>query len=186
MHIFFFSLLFSFFGGWFTVLLFFYLLYKLRICKCICRSICKIIWALLVSWFSLWEYCCTCLCVGLMKLKRTRRKRRRRIREELDASDDEYYDESFRDDWSRRNRPLSRRSIDYREVHMRKSLRPRSHRVRVGISGDSVHRHRRKHSTKHHGSDSPVHDHIRVTHASKYVRKGRKHRGTIGKSSRST
>ncbi|KAK4859932.1 hypothetical protein QYF36_014378 [Acer negundo] len=156
----------------YIVLLFFYLLYKLGICGCIGHTLCRISWACLVSWLSFWEYCCTFLWVKLIKLKR--RNRRRNIEEEFDSGEEEYYDESFSCDTSR-GRSLSRREIDYRRIHLRKSLRPRSHHVRVGIYTDSIHGHRRKPS-KHHNPSSTVHD-IRVTHTSKFVKKGTNSKG---------
>ncbi|KAJ0026154.1 hypothetical protein Pint_08136 [Pistacia integerrima] len=164
------------------VLLFFYVLYKLGICWCIGHSLCKMIWACLATWFSFWEYCCTFLCVKLIKFKRSNQHRRRNVEiSEMDTSDEEEYsdDESFSSDDIRRSNYSSRRGIDYREAHLRKSLRPRSHRVQIGISRrDAIQSHRRN-SFKHHNHVSKVDDHIRVTHTSRFVKKGRSIRGGV-------
>ncbi|KAF5955047.1 hypothetical protein HYC85_007903 [Camellia sinensis] len=73
-------------------------------------------------------------------------------------------------------RSLSRHWKDYRGDHLRRSLRPRSHRVRVGIRGDSVHVNKRN-SMKygHHGRT--VHD-IRVTRTSQFAQKGANYKGS--------
>lgn len=164
-----------------TVLLFFYLLYKLGICWCIGHSLCKILWACLVSWFSIWEYCCTFFWVKLIKLKRRNQVHRRNIEHEFDTSEaDAYYDydvESHSFDDSPRDRSLSSRSreIDYRGTHLRKSLRPRSHNVRLGISRDSMHRHghsHRRNTIKQHTHNGTIHG-IKVAHSSKFVKKDR-------------
>ncbi|KAK9219773.1 hypothetical protein WN943_008419 [Citrus x changshan-huyou] len=165
----------------YIVLLFFYLLYKLGICWCIGHSLCKILWACLVSWFSIWEYCCTFFWVKLIKLKRRNQVHRRNIEHEFDTSEaDAYYDydvESYSFDDSPRNRSLSSRSreIDYRGTHLRKSLRPRSHNVRLGISRDSMHRHghsHRRNTIKQHTHNGTIHG-IKVAHSSKFVKKDR-------------
>lgn len=165
----------------YIVLLFFYLLYKLGICWCIGHSLCKILWACLVSWFSIWEYCCTFFWVKLIKLKRRNQVHRRNIEHEFDTSEaDAYYDydvESHSFDDSPRDRSLSSRSreIDYRGTHLRKSLRPRSHNVRLGISRDSMHRHghsHRRNTIKQHTHNGTIHG-IKVAHSSKFVKKDR-------------
>ena len=172
-----------------AVLLFFYLLQKLGICECICQSLFRIVWACVASWFHAFEYCCISLCVKLRKLKRVRRKHRRDIEEEFDAGDDEYDtseeeydDESFSNHVPRhmeKSRSVSHKWKDYRGAHLRKSLRPRNHRIRVDISRDSIHSGRRNH-IKHRNHRSTVHD-IRVTRASKFAHKGRNYRGGVVK-----
>ena len=170
-----------------AVLLFFYLLHKLGICECICHSLCKMVWACIASCFHAWEYCCIFLCVKLRKLKRVNREHRRDIEEEFDTSEDEYDmgeedydDESFSNHVHRHmemSRSVSHKWKDYRGAHLRKSLRPRSHRIRVEVSRDSIHSGRRNH-IKHRKHASTVHD-IRVTRTSKFVHKGRNHRGEV-------
>ena len=76
---------------------------------------------------------------------------------------------------------LSGRWRDYREVHLRKSLRPRSHRIKVGISRDALYK---RNLTKHGHHVNTVHD-IRVTHTSKFAQKGANYRGRVHQSRRS-
>ncbi|KAF2291354.1 hypothetical protein GH714_023176 [Hevea brasiliensis] len=157
----------------YIVLLFFYLLYKLGICECVARSLWKMLWACMVSWFSLWEYCCFCLCDTLTMLKRVSHHHTKQFSsDEFDTSEDDYHYAPNRTLEMRRS--LSGEMRDYRRVHhLRKSLRPRSHRIRVGFSKES------EFSTygrnyllnKHRNHGSTVHN-IRVIHSSKFARKG--------------
>ncbi|XP_052189981.1 uncharacterized protein LOC127799801 [Diospyros lotus] len=135
------------------VLLFFYSLFKLGICQCVGRSLCKLVWAAFASCFSLVECSCRFLCYKLPRLKRKHRRPRRDI-EEFDicsSSSDgrgEEEDGSVSCDRVPRetdySRSMSRRWKDYRGDHLRRSLRPRSHRVRVGARGGSVHAKKRE------------------------------------------
>ena len=160
----------------FAVLLFFYLLYKLGICECVSRCLCRMVWAYFASCFYACDYCCTFFCVKLRLLKRTNRRsrRRKRIIEMLDTSssgDDApftYMDKSIRS--------ISHRRRDYRGAHLRKSLRPRNHHVRAGISRELVYGHRRNSINKHNNGDQHagrVHG-IRVTRTSRFAHKGSK------------
>ncbi|XP_022768142.1 uncharacterized protein LOC111312276 isoform X2 [Durio zibethinus] len=172
----------------YIVLLFFYLLYKVGICQCIGHGLCRMVWGCISCWFSFWEYFCTFLCFKLRKVKRINRRRRRVKEYQFDTSEE--YDDDGDDDESfayRISRPIeiSSRSLsggwrNYREVHLRKSLRPRSHRIKVGISRDAVYR---KNHTKHGHHLNTVHD-IRVTHTSKFAQKGSNYRGSVHRSRR--
>ncbi|KAJ9673568.1 hypothetical protein PVL29_023252 [Vitis rotundifolia] len=169
----------------YIVLLFFYLLYKLGICNCIGRSLCKMVWACFISCFSAWEYCCTFLCVKLPRLKRTNRGHIKDFQVSDSSCDEEGDSEIFSYNAHRpmeMRRPPSRRWRDHRASHLRKSLRPRSHQIRVGVSRDSVHSSRRN-STKHDNYINTVHG-IRVTRTSKFVQKGLSFKGTIHRSRR--
>ncbi|XVF36955.1 hypothetical protein REPUB_Repub19eG0103300 [Reevesia pubescens] len=169
----------------YVVLLFFYLLYKVGICQCIGHSLCRMVWGCISCWFSFWEFYCTFLCYKLRRVKRINR-RRKRVREyQFDTSEEYDNDESFSYHISRpieaSSTSLSGRWRDYRGVHLRKSLRPRSHRVKVGISRDALYK--RNHSKHgHHGHT--VHD-LRVTHTSKFAQKGANYRGRVHRSRRS-
>lgn len=68
----------------------------------------------------------------------------------------------------------------YKIDHLRRSLRPRSHRIRVGISGNSAYYVAKKNTNKHYDDQgNRVHD-IRVTRTSKFARKGASnYRGSI-------
>ncbi|XP_059630312.1 protein HAPLESS 2 [Cornus florida] len=156
------------------VLLFFYLLYKLGICQCVGRTLCKSTWAFFAIYFSVCDYCCTFLCYKLRMLKQIHRKHRRRARE-FDTGTSEQGSFSSHHRLSRHVKDRRRSLRDYRGDHLRRSLRPRSHRIRVGISGDSVYVNKRnpiRHG--HHGST--VHD-IRVTKTSKFAHKSANHSG---------
>ncbi|GMI65000.1 hypothetical protein like AT1G21722 [Hibiscus trionum] len=171
----------------YIVLLYLYLLYKVGICQCIAHSLCRMAWGCISCWFSSWEFCCTFLCYKFRNVKRINRRRRRRrvIENQFDSSED-YEDHSDNDDngdeslsygsrFSSRsievsNHSLSGRSRNYKGVHLRRSLRPRNHRIKVGISRDAVYKRK---PTKH---INTVHD-IRVTHTSKFAHKGSSYRG---------
>ena len=139
------------------------------------------VWACFISCFSSWEYCCSFLCLKLSSLKiRTNRKH---VKDHFQVYDSSRYQEDDSESFSynvvlvpkleevRRPPSSSRRWKDYRASHLRKSLRPKSHRIRVGISRDSVHSYRRK-PVKHENFINTVHD-IRVTQTSKFFQKGR-------------
>ncbi|XWS21660.1 hypothetical protein CRYUN_Cryun30bG0073500 [Craigia yunnanensis] len=79
------------------------------------------------------------------------------------------------------SKSLSGRWRDYRGVHLRKSLRPRSHRIKVGISRDALYKRK---PTKHGNHVNTVHD-IRVTHTSKFAQKSANYRGRVHRSRRS-
>ncbi|XXG60686.1 hypothetical protein AAC387_Pa04g2530 [Persea americana] len=158
----------------YIVLMFFYLLYKAGICDCIGRSLCKMVWAFCSSCFYAWEYGCMFLWIKLKNLKRMRRDHVRDILEEYDVSDNELTDESLSYRHAPRaielRRSFSCRSRERRRIHIRRSLRPRSHRIKVGISRDPVYSNRDM--GKH---VKTVHD-IKVTQTSKFVQKGRANR----------
>jgi hypothetical protein len=162
-----------------AVLLFLYLLYKLGICECISQCLCRMVWACLASCFRAWEYCFIFLWVKLRKLKRVHREHRRDIEDEFDTSDeeDDDDDESFSYDHVPMDvsRSISHRWRDYRGAHLRKSLRPRSHRIQVGISRDSsIHGGRSGNHIK-----AVDHDDIRVIRTSKFAHKGRNYKGGV-------
>ncbi|ESW09414.1 hypothetical protein PHAVU_009G125600 [Phaseolus vulgaris] len=124
----------------YIVLLFFYLVHKLGICGCFCRSSCKMIWACFSSCFHVWEYSCTCLCINLHNIRRTRRIRR--VRMDMNQNfyfktgKEEYSDESLTS--VKMSRSISRNRRDYKASHLRKSLQPRRHHARVEIKRDIV------------------------------------------------
>ncbi|GLT74898.1 hypothetical protein SLA2020_466630 [Shorea laevis] len=75
---------------------------------------------------------------------------------------------------SRPRKASSSRSLSrgWRRVHIRKSLKPRNHRIQVGIS-----------SSKHGHQVSTIHD-VRVTRTSKFSQKGSNYRRTAYRSRR--
>ncbi|XP_073275575.1 uncharacterized protein [Primulina huaijiensis] len=170
------------------VLLFFYLLYNLGICQCICHSICRIMWACFSTCFSSLDFCCLYLCFKLRTVKRRRRRRRRDIEEPVETSPsttEEGYElgetsvfQHYRNFEHRRSRYSTRRN--YKDEHLRRSLRPNNHRSHVRVAGDnSIHLHRTK-SFKNGGHNmSPLHHHIRVTRTSRFAHKGSMHRSGI-------
>lgn len=152
------------------MLLFFYLLHKIGICHCIGKGLCKMLWACFASCFSSCRYGCMFL---WFKLKNVEHMNREHVRDYED-----YLSSSSEDDLEERTpygrisrsmkyrRSLSHRARERRRVHLERSLRPRSHRVRVGISQSSVYvnvRDPRKHV---------VHHNIKMTRTSKFVQKG--------------
>ncbi|KAK9162300.1 hypothetical protein Syun_003202 [Stephania yunnanensis] len=156
----------------YIVLLFFYLLYKTGICGCLCRSLCRMLWTCMVSWFSIWEYVCALLCfktrINMVRQQRHRRAGMSEMEEFYYSTDtDDFGDGSFS-----YHMPRSR-SRQCGRVRFRWSLRPRSHRVRVGISRNDVYMNRvgaRPFKFGRH-LGSAVHN-IKVTQTSKFVRKG--------------
>ncbi|KZV33024.1 hypothetical protein F511_03290 [Dorcoceras hygrometricum] len=173
------------------VLLFFYLIYNLGICQCICHSICRIIWACFSTCFSSLDFCCTYLCFKLRTVKRKRRRRRRRrdVEETIETSpstSDEGCElgetsvlQHSRNIENRRSRFGTRRN--YKDEHLRRSLKTNNHRSHVRVSGDhSIHMHRAKSFKNGECNTSPLHHHIRVTRSSRFAHKaGSIHRSRI-------
>ncbi|XP_022891868.1 uncharacterized protein LOC111406721 [Olea europaea var. sylvestris] len=163
------------------VLLFFYLSYKLGICQCICHTLCRTTWACFATCFSTLDFCCTYLCFKLKSVKRTRRRQRRDIEKELSTStSEEDYEESFSRQQPKNlkdRRSLSHRRRNYKQEHLRRALRPNSHRANLGISRNSMHRQTRN----TYGSDhvSPVHHIHVITRSSKFARQGSRHKGKV-------
>lgn len=162
----------------YLVLLFVYLIFNLGICQCICRSLCRITWACFATCFSAFHFSCSYLCFKLRTVKRTRRRRKRDI-EELatpSGSEDEYELEETRHPSG--NRMRSRRR-NHKNEHLRRSLRPTSHRARLELSGNSVRVHRKKiMKSIGDGDTSPLHHHIRVSRSSKFLQRGSRHNRT--------
>ncbi|KAK9096096.1 hypothetical protein Sjap_021593 [Stephania japonica] len=164
----------------YIVLLFFYLLYKTGICGCLCRSLCRMLWTCMVSWFSIWEYVCAFLCCKTRNMVRQRHHKThmREMEEYYYSTDtDDFADGSFsyhmpRRQWESPNF-LYNRSTQCRRVRFKRSLRPRNHRVRVGISRNGVYMSRAGARPFKYGRDlgSTVHN-IKVTQTSRFVRKG--------------
>lgn len=127
-----------------AVVLFLYLLYKLGICQCICHILCRCTWACFSTCFSVLDCCCTFLCFKLQQLLLTTRRRQKsdiegvvNISSTCSEEEGEGSFSSRKIDGRRRRR---RRSIrEHRKEHMRKSLRPKSHRMQVEIVNDSIH-----------------------------------------------
>ena len=166
----------------FAVLFFFYLLYELGICKCICWTSCKIVWGCISVYVSVWEYCCYFLFDKLRHVKRISRRRRRRDVEGqyYASSSDEVEEESSsstcNDEVSRIEKKRRHRR-DYKRDHVTRSLRPRSHRVRVGVSENSGYITRNNSSKHWDDQGSSVHS-IRVAQTSKFARKGSSFKGS--------
>ncbi|XP_077212892.1 uncharacterized protein LOC143848004 [Tasmannia lanceolata] len=158
----------------YIVLLFFYLLYKTGICQCVGRSLCKMLWALFASSFYACEYGCMFLWIKARSIKRMNQNHLIDIEdydssEELDDGRMSYLEHVPRPIEIRRS--LSRRSREHRKIQMLRSLKPRSHRINVGISRDSVYMNDRT-PGKH---VKTVHN-IKVTRTSKFVQKGNANR----------
>ncbi|KAI3464536.1 hypothetical protein Pfo_021199 [Paulownia fortunei] len=171
------------------VLLFLYLLYNLGICQCICHTLCRIIWACFATCFSALHFCCSYLCFKLRTVKRKRRRRRRKrdIEEFAAPSTSNSEDDYELEESSRFQQPRNlehRRSQfntrrNYKYEHLRRSLRPTTHRAHVKLSGNSIHLHRKKIMKNIDDQASPLHHHIRVTRSSKFSQKGSRHRTGI-------
>ncbi|KAL2467759.1 hypothetical protein Fot_51284 [Forsythia ovata] len=161
------------------VLLFFYLTYKLGICQCICYTLCRTTWACFATCFSMLDFCCTYLCFKLKSVKRTNRRRKRDIEKELSSStgtSEEDYEDSFSFQPPKNfkdRRSLSGRKRNYKQEHLRRALRPNSHRANLGISRNSIHLQTR--NTEDGNHISPVH-HIRVTRSSKFAHQRSRHK----------
>lgn len=144
------------------VLLFLYLLYKLGICHIVCRFI----WGCFSTCFSALDCCCTCFCYNLQKLLLTpRRDRRRRHQKDIEGALSSNSSESIKFDDTQKRKTMR----EHRKEHMRKSLRPKSHRMQLQIVNHSIH-----HKNKF--KNGPIHDHIRVTRRTKFAQKGQKSR----------
>ncbi|MED6170201.1 hypothetical protein PIB30_028716 [Stylosanthes scabra] len=136
----------------YAVLLFFYLLNKLGIFGCILRGLCKIIWACCSSYCCIWEYACAFLCAKL------HRRRRRRLRNKINnrlyfATEGDYSDESISDRLRRRR--------DYKNSHLRKSLRVRNDghaRVQISSYNSKKMHHENNNPMKHCDYKGNVHD----------------------------
>ncbi|XP_010521274.1 PREDICTED: uncharacterized protein LOC104800210 [Tarenaya hassleriana] len=141
-------------------LLFIYVLYKVGFFQCIVHGLCSISWAFLSCWFSSCKFCLTFLCSDLINPNPRRRHRKRRSENAFYAEEDTY------------SPPPRRFGTRGREERMRKSLRPRSHRVRVWVrrNGDSLDRYGGR--NQDYGSVRG----IRVSRSSKFARKGSKYR----------
>ncbi|KAK4381341.1 hypothetical protein Sango_2976200 [Sesamum angolense] len=156
-----------------------YLLFNLGICQCICRTLCGVVWACFASCFSALDFCCTYLCFKLRTIKRKRRRRKRDL-EEFAATSEEDCELGERSVTQQtRNLEHGRSQFskrrDYKNVRLRRSLRPSSHRPRMKLPGSSIHQHRRKILNNFGEQCSPVHHHIRVTRSTK----GSRHRTGI-------
>jgi len=177
----------------FAVLLFFYLVHKLGICGCLCRSSCKMIWACFSSCFHVWEYSCTFLCIKLHNIRRTRRIRRKvrmDMKKKFYSGEEDYSGESLSHHFptsAKRIRSISR-SRDYKASHLRKCLEPRRHHARVEISRDLRCKSKRNHSLgepnftsnaiKHGNHIGTIND-IKVIRTSKFARKGISRRNRV-------
>ncbi|KAL8110283.1 hypothetical protein AgCh_026126 [Apium graveolens] len=129
----------------------------------------------------MWEYCCYFVFNKIRHVKRINRRRRRRDIEE------QFYDASSSDELEESTSSISNDEIDqiekkrrprrdYKRDHVARSLRPHSHRARVGVSENSGYI-TRYNSAKHwDDQDSRVHS-IRVARTSKFARKGTSQRG---------
>ncbi|KAK3000176.1 hypothetical protein RJ639_023649 [Escallonia herrerae] len=160
------------------VLLFFYLSYKLGVCECIGRTLCKMVWACFATCFSIWEYGCYFFCYKLPLMKRKRRRRQKDIEEsDIWSTSGGGGSSSYRVPLKHieQRRPLPRQWTDYKGDRLRRSLRPRSHRTRVAITGDLRHRHHHHHRHRH-GHASMVND-ITVTRTSMFAQKGSNSKG---------
>ncbi|EFH66716.1 hypothetical protein ARALYDRAFT_313065 [Arabidopsis lyrata subsp. lyrata] len=146
-------------------LFFIYMLYKVGFWHCIIHGFCRLLWALVSCWFYMLSYCCSFFCYDLLHSKRRRRRRHHRYIEEAYDDNSDNDDDDDGDDGSftyHRSRPECRR-----EERLRKSLRPRSHRVRVGVRKD----HRSDSGLSQHADgSSPIHG-VRVSRESKFTRK---------------
>ncbi|OAY67948.1 hypothetical protein ACMD2_10512 [Ananas comosus] len=158
------------------VLLFIYLLYKIGICGCISKGMCKMLWSCIVSCFSSCEYLSMLAWFKLKNLKQSREERKRYLEDYYDTSSDDDLEERI--SYSRvprsteLRRTLSKRSRDRRRIYLDRSLRPRSHRIRVGISRRSIYMNENDQGLKHHhGHVSSALHNIKVTHTSRFVQK---------------
>ncbi|KAL1196195.1 hypothetical protein V5N11_022063 [Cardamine amara subsp. amara] len=145
-------------------LFFIYMLYKVGFWHCLIHGFCNLLWALVSCWFNALSYCCSFFCYDLLHTKRRSRRRHRRY---IDDDNSDGDDGSFTYHKSRRE--------CRREERLRKSLRPRSHRVRVSVRKD----HRLDSGLRQHvDGGSPVHG-VTVSRESKFARKGSKRRTQV-------
>lgn len=168
-------------------MLFIYLLYKLAECACIGMTICRSICQCLSCWFHLWESMCTCLCEKLCNLKRRKPRERFNNTSEPDSSDESLYDHAFGSLEANKSFTRSNRRRDYKNSHLRNSLKPRNHRAELRINTDGSHKHeKRKHigENPHDGNRSAIVRHVnhhsstdhdlKMVRTVKYVNKGLK------------
>lgn len=105
----------------------------------------------------------------LKNVKQMKEERLKRMEQDYGStSSDDDLEESVL--YARTLRSLSQRSRERRRMHLERSLRPRSHRVRVGISKHSIYINE-KDPRKRHGHGSILQK-IKVTHTSKFAQKG--------------
>ncbi|KAJ8467903.1 hypothetical protein OPV22_030455 [Ensete ventricosum] len=106
----------------YITLLFIYLLFKVGILQCVCRSICKMSWAACKTYLTALK---EITCFLWHKLKNTKRTYRRRFEnvEEGYYSSSEY--DSSSEDYLDHHRGVRRRSVrERRKEHIRRSLYP--------------------------------------------------------------
>ncbi|CAL9145566.1 unnamed protein product [Musa hybrid cultivar] len=152
----------------YVVLLFLYLLHKIGFCQCIGRGACKMLRACFMSCFSTCEYACMFVWFKLKNVKQMKEERLKRMEQDYGStSSDDDLEESVL--YARTLRSLSQRSRERRRMHLERSLRPRSHRVRVGISKHSIYINEDPRKRHGHGS---ILQKIKVTHTSKFAQKG--------------
>ena len=165
-----------------AVLLFLYLVHKLGICGCLCRSSCKMMWTCFSSCFHVWEYSCTFFCIKMNNTRKTRRTRRVRVDMNknfyIKTGKEDYSDESITS--AKMSRLISRRR-DYKAFHLRKSLQPKRHHARVEIRRDLRYKSKRNRSLGvpsyasnaiRNGNHIGTVNDIKVSHTSKFARKG--------------
>ncbi|KAM0875585.1 hypothetical protein ACQ4PT_036700 [Festuca glaucescens] len=159
----------------YLVLVFFYLLYKLGICRCVCHGVCTIVWSCISCSFSACTNGCAIACVKMRDVRRARRKRRRRSHGDIEensylSSSDSESEDCTRHRTARRGdksgRSLSQRSGDRKRVYLERSLRTRNHRVTVSIG-----RRCEVADEKGHGTVLQRHG-VKVTHTSRFAHKG--------------
>ncbi|KAM7518839.1 hypothetical protein LguiB_017801 [Lonicera macranthoides] len=153
----------------YIVLLSLYVLYKIGLCGCVGRSLCKMGWACMATYCYACEYVCSFLC---HKLHRIRQQRKRDLElVYISSTTSEEEERSSPRHFHKHVEGKRSRSRRWRKEHLRRSLRPRSHRIRVGISGDSVHVNKR--------NCPKVHDDIRVSRTSRFAKKGGSYKGSM-------
>ncbi|KAL3638843.1 hypothetical protein CASFOL_016750 [Castilleja foliolosa] len=166
--------------GLLWMLLFLYLLFNLGIFQCICHTLCRMTWACFATCFSGLDFCCSYLCYKLRSVKRTRK--RRRTKRDIEAfpmpittssSEDEYELEDMSINGQHRRSRFNRRR-NYKDLHLRRSLRPTNHRAHVEFSVRPIHAHRDKALKNIVDRDGSIHDHIRVTRS--FSKKGSRKR----------
>ncbi|KAK4352652.1 hypothetical protein RND71_028170 [Anisodus tanguticus] len=110
----------------------------------------------------------------LQQLLLTPRRNRRRHQKDIElavniSSNSSEAEGSIRFDEIKRRRKSMR---EHRKEHMRKSLRPKSHRMQVEIITDSMHHNKKKLKNGSSNHFSPIDDHIRVSRRPKFAQKG--------------
>lgn len=145
----------------FAALLFIYLLFKVGIIQCACRSMCKMAWAACGAYFTAMK---EISCFLWHKIKNTKRVYRHRFEDLEEGYSSSDYDSSYDDYLDHGATRRRRRSVrERRKERMRKSLYP----VRHGSKG-RIHDHTR-------GSSSSSHHHVRLRtrEVSVHVKPGR-------------